>query len=378
MGKSLSGKELGKGISQRKEDKKYMARFVDRFGKRRVMYADTLTEIRKKYRNATYENEMCIGAVPCTYTLNEWFDICLKTHKLHCRDSTIRTYKVQYEPFRNSIGLMRIKDLNLIAIQQTFNQMKSDSMRRHAKDLLADILNCAVRDEFLAKNVALNVRTNLDNGDRKERRVLEKHEIDLLLERMKSDGNTYAIFVLGIDTGMRIGEMLGLCWDCVDFDAKTIHVRRSLTYLSSKGEGNYEFHKPKTANSIRDIPMTKRVLDTLKEIKSRQEGSKTKKGFEDLVFRSRTGKPINAANVRVTFRFYVDRINAEQPEANLLYFTPHCLRHTFATMCIDKGMKPKVLQRILGHSTIQMTMDLYCHVYESSIRDEMSLLAEMA
>lgn len=83
MGKSLNGKELGKGITQRK-DGLYQARFVNRFGKRQTIYAKTATEIAKKLRDEQYEDEKQINVVTSTITLDEWYDKWLSTCKKHC------------------------------------------------------------------------------------------------------------------------------------------------------------------------------------------------------------------------------------------------------------------------------------------------------
>ena len=75
--------------------------------------------------------------------------------------------------------------------------------------------------------------------------------------------------------------------------------------------------------------------------------------------------------------YIVDKINKENPDLNFRTFTPHCLRHTFATKAIARGMRPKTLQTILGHNSLQMTMDLYCHVEKHTLKEEMALMGEV-
>ena len=100
-------------------------------------------------------------------------------------------------------------------------------------------------------------------------------------------------------------------------------------------------------------------------------------GMEDLVFCSKTNNPVNEANIRSAIRYLVRKINRKYPGLDFEPFTPHGLRHTFATKAIEKGMRPKTLQKILGHNSLQMTMDLYCHVEEHTLKEEMALIGKV-
>ena len=95
-----------------------------------------------------------------------------------------------------------------------------------------------------------------------------------------------------------------------------------------------------------------------------------------MVFVTSKYQPIRDVTVRISLDAYVKNIRKKYPDFERV--TPHQLRHTFASRCIAKGMKPKVLQKILGHSTLAMTMDLYCHVEDETMRNEMAFLGEMA
>lgn len=380
MGQSLNGKELGKGISQRK-DGRYQARYINRFGKRKTLYAKTITEITKKLRDEQYENDQCINRVDTKMTLDIWYEIWISTCKKHCRDTTKRTYMIQYNRLRKELGWRKISSLNLVVLQDAFNKLSSDKSRSDCKALLVDMLNRAMESELINKNTALGIKSVIDNDTKKEKRILSEEETILLLECSKK-GMLYPVLIVALNTGMRMGEILGLTWDCVDFENKIIRVEKTLCYLPGDGmHANYQFHAPKNKAGKRNIPMTKDAYEVLMIQKDRWNNISTRfeprTGFEDLVFVSKTNQPINQANMKESINYLVNRINREHPEQFFEHLTPHGLRHTVATNCIQKGMKPKTLQKILGHNSLQMTMDLYCHVREETLREEMAVLAEM-
>lgn len=379
MGKSLNGKELGKGITQRK-DGLYQARFINRFGKRQTIYANTVTAITKKLQDEQYNDERQINVIDTSMTLDEWFEKWISTCKKHCRDTTKRTYNIQYNRLRKSLGWRKLSKLNLVVLQEAFNELATDNMRCDCKALLVDILNRAVETDLLVKNVAVGINPIIDSEEKEEKRILSDEEVKILLEASKG-GQLYPFFVVGLGTGMRIGEILGLTWDCIDFEHGIIDVRKTLCYLPNNGVALYEFHAPKTKAGKRQIPMIKEVRDVLLEQKERKDKIAVRHnprvGMEQLVFCSKTNNPINETNIRGAIKYLVDKINKENPDLNFEPLTPHSLRHTFATKAIARGMRPKTLQKILGHNSLQMTMDLYCHVENCTLKEEMALMGEV-
>ena len=154
MGKTNKGKELGNAIYQRANGT-YEARYVDRFGKQRSVYGKTITEVGRKQREKIFENEKQINVIDTKMTLDEWYDKWLTVCKKHCRTTTKRTYEIQYNRLRESLGWRKLTSLNLIVLQDAFNELGSDKSRSDCKALLVDILNRAVEADLLLKNPAI-------------------------------------------------------------------------------------------------------------------------------------------------------------------------------------------------------------------------------
>ena len=133
--------------------------------------------------------------------------------------------------------------------------------------------------------------------------------------------------------------------------------------------------------TIRDVPINKRCEVALKKqllqkkVIASRTSSKPLPGFDKLVFTTRYNTPLNS-------QIYCDAIKSIVAEINLTrddleQFEPlsgHCFRHTFATRCFESSIQPKTVQKYLGHATLQMTMDLYTHVLENHLTDEMEKL----
>ncbi len=376
MGKSLNGKELGKGISQRK-DGLYQGRFVNRFGKKQTLYAKTLKDIRQKLRNAQYEDEKALNVVTKEITLDEWYKVWMATCKKNCRESTKATYAGQYKRVQKALGWRKLTSLNLIIIQQAINELGTDNQRKETKKILVDMLSKAVDADLLIKNSARMVNTVISKEEKKERRVLTIRETSIFLEYTK-DTFYYDLYILALETGMRIGELMGLKWSEIDYDKSVLYVRRSLCYFRRDGKYVFEWHDTKTHNSKRVIPLTKQAVKALKRQWIRRQSillknaSEVQEEYRDLVFVTKNNRPTQQFIVAECIDVAIRRIRKDYPEFE--GFSPHCFRHTFATRAIERGMQPKILQKLLGHGSLQTTMDLYCHVTEDTLYDAMSLM----
>lgn len=171
-----------------------------------------------------------------------------------------------------------------------------------------------------------------------------------------------ALFVLALATGMRRGELLALKWQDINFATGTLQVRRILTHMPAKlnGKGGYVEAEPKTEKSRRNIAIASFALEKLKQHRVRQLEEKLKAGpawtDNDLVFCSTVGGHLHTS--RILFAQFKGLLK----KAGLPDIRFHDLRHSSATMLLSIGVHPKVVQEILGHSQISMTMDIYSHV----------------
>jgi integrase len=177
-----------------------------------------------------------------------------------------------------------------------------------------------------------------------------------------------ALFVLAITTGMRRGEILALKWQDIQFEHSMLQVRRIFTRQPGS---RYIEAQPKTEKSRRSILLAAIVIALLKQHRTRQLEARLKAGSEwqerDLVFCTSLGTPLNPNKV-------VDRFKTLLKKGGLPAIRFHDLRHSAATILLSMEVHPKVVQELLGHNQISMTMDIYSHVLPTMQKDAVSKL----
>src|ERR671921_2559873 len=164
-----------------------------------------------------------------------------------------------------------------------------------------------------------------------------------------------ALYALAVTAGLRIGELLGLKWEDMNLDAETLHVRRT----KSQAKSGPTFTTPKNGKGRR-LRLTRRAAEALTSHKATQNAERLKLGdlWQDngLVFCTHGGKPLDFHNLRVaSFKPLLRK--AELPDIRF-----HDLRHTCATLLLSRGHHPKLVQELLGHASVAMTLDRYSHV----------------
>lgn len=371
MGKDLKGKELGVGIVQQK-DGLYMARFVDRHGKRRTKRFKKLQECRQWIADATYIDEHTSMDIPEDMLVNAWYEYWMSIKEKTVRYNTIRNYTERYmRNIKPVIGYMKLSDVKPVHCQTIFNKMADEGYKTstiyQARIALFNMLEFAKENDVIINNPCKkSVRSDIGVPSKKKEALTILQQRTFL--KYAVDNSYYDQFRFVLQTGLRTGELVGLKWEDVDFNNRTITVKRSMEYRHSTKE--WRVGPPKSASGNRSIPLTDEAISILKQQKEKHKDIKVIPiEWNDFVFLCRKGSPIKNS----TYDTALYKICNLSGVPN---FGMHVLRHTFATRCIEAGMKPKTLQMILGHSNIGITMNLYVHTTEEEKQKEIEMVAQ--
>lgn len=364
MGKDLRGKELGKGIVQRKDDKKYVAFYNDSTGKRVQKRFDTLTEAKRWREKAVYEEKNDLALLQPEMTVNSWFEFWMKEKATTIKFNTKRNYTERFEnDIKPVVGNMRVKDVRPIHCQAVLNRMAENE---YAGSTIKQTLNTMVTMFWAAVENRLIHSTPVTKSGVKLPRDVEQNIDFLTREEQKAflevakDYAYYEQFFLILQEGFRTGEIIGLKWDCVDFERREITIDKTLEYRYSTGTWRWE--TPKTKNGCRVVKMTRAAHDMLKELQEKPSNvnEKTPEEFKNLVFLNRTGFPTKNST-------YDAALVKRCEQAGVKKISMHDLRHTMATRFCEQPMPNyKFLSKMLGHSSIKITLDLYVHLDEET------------
>ena len=380
MGKNLKGKECGKGIRQRK-DGLYSARFVDKLGNRHEKYFATIPEARNWIEDSKYADKHEGIFAPTETTVDEWFEFWIENIVGDLAPNTLRNYRERYtfniQPVIGKMAIANVKPMHCKKVLLQMDETYAGSTIRQTYIAMGTMLKAALMNDLIIKHPMNGVRYTKPVRAKDDIKFLTREEQRIFLEAAKRSHN-YNQYALILETGLRTGELIGLTWDAIDFEKRTLTVNKTLEYRHK--QGYWRAGPPKTPQSYRTIPLTERAYNILKEIWDNREhrkkspllsetleyidrrtGATSQLVMGDLVFINwRTGEPAKNSS-------YDTHLYKLCDEAGIKRFCMHALRHTYATRAIEAGMQPKVLQKLLGHASIKTTMDRYVHVTTDSM-----------
>ncbi|MBC8065832.1 MAG: site-specific integrase [Chlorobia bacterium] len=356
-------------INQRK-DGRWEARITTGYkdGKqiRKCIYGKTRQEVATKLSVALAQVQRGQTLPDESITVKAFLDSWLEgTAKARLRANTYNRYKqlitLHICPM---IGREKIARLSPQMAQRLWTDLQRNGLSARTviqvRAILRVALNQAVRHGLTQQNAA--ALSDAPKAIAFKPTFLNPEQAETLLAKVK-DHRLEALVTLALTTGMRIGEVLGLTWGDIDLEGKSLAIRQQQQRVGKE----LTVCAPKTERSSRSIPLTQMAVDSLQRHRDMQVAlirDRMAEGhiLSGRVFTNEKGAPLENSTVLRQFQRLVD-------EAKLPRMRLHDLRHSCATLLLSKGVHPRVVMEILGHSTIAMTMNVYSHVVPEIARD---------
>jgi integrase len=357
-----TSRRRGKGegsIYYDKKNQRYVGSFYAGDGRRRYVYGKSEKEAREKLRDIQYAEKQGMLATGPTQTLKQYLVYWIEeVHKPTIRVSTYIRYRTILEKhLLPALGHIQLRKLTIQHIQRLYASKLQEGLSARTIRLIQAVLHKAlenaVRENLVSRNICDVV--TLPRSTKYEVQTLTSEQARLFLQAVRGQ-QLEALLTLALTTGMRHGEMLGLHWRDINFEDRSLQVRRSVGRVGGYG---YVEAEPKTPKSRRQITLPQFVIDSLKQHRAHQLEARLRVGDawqdRDLVFCNTHGGFLDSGRNLIKFQTFLSELGL--PRMRL-----HDLRHSAATLLLGMGVHPKVVQELLGHSHISMTMDTYSHV----------------
>lgn len=334
-------------------------------------------KLQKKINDLRYMNDRNMLTTSTDYTVSEWVKLWLETYKkTSVKPTTYDMYRGSLERYISpQIGHYKIEKLNTIIVQKFINNISEKSLNtknglsqssiKKVFVTLSQACKQAVNIGILYKNPCDGVQ--LPKKQARQSIAFGVDEQRRFLEQCKNGTTFDSLFIFAFNTGMRLGEILALTWDDVDIEKKIINVNKNLLVVNDYDTNTEKKNKiiidtTKTDSGKREIPLT---VAALKCVTIQKENNFKKSPF---VFYSGTGNVLNKRNI---YRAFNERMEKADITSHV---TIHSMRHSFATRLLEKGADFKTVSELLGHKSIQITLDIYSHVSSDLKKNTISLL----
>ena len=325
--------------------------------------------VAKGIRERLAQNDFQIGTQKKVPTFGEysrkWLDGYAETHLKY---STCKGYdcilRIHLQPLMDrqidQIARTEIKDL----IYAKLKDGLAPATVSRIKAVISGVLSHALEDGLVSANPASRLGRQIKGKDRKaDINPLTREEARALLETIaEHHPRYYTFFMCALRTGMRLGELRGLEWGNIDFRGGFIEVRQAYV----KGQ----ITTPKN-HKRRRVDMSPQLAETLKALRTERKKESLAKGWKEMpewVFVNEVGQVIDEGNLRRRVFYPV------LAKTGLRHIRIHDLRHTFANMLLQNGESLVYVKDQLGHSSIQITVDIYGHLVPGANRQAVARL----
>lgn len=372
--RTIKQKRRGKGegtVFQRK-DGRWVSEITLEDGKRKPLYGKTQEEAIAKRQEALYQQRQGTLATGPRKKLGDHIDWWLEeVKKLRLEESSYIRYRgVLDVHILPNLGHIQLQKLTLQKIQTFYNEKLKGELSSNTVHQMHGILHGALAYAVKARLISHNPCDGVSLPPPEKRKVqpltLEQVQHLLKTAHESSPYSPLEVFVaLALTTGMRHGEIISLRWEDIDFEEGSIYVHRNVGYLKLE-KYQYIEGDPKTDAGRRTIPLAPAVSDLLKTHRVRQNEIRLKAGSHwedhDLVFCNRRGHFFNPTYLRTCFYQLLER--AKLPRMHI-----HDLRHEASDLFRSMGIDIKVIQEILGHSSADITANVYSQILPHMRKD---------
>ncbi len=360
------------------------------YGRNQTEVAKKLSDISGRLKSNSYEvmEKKTFGEL-----MSEWLLVFKKSAVTpRTFEGIIRNYRLHIEPI---IGKMKIYEIDTFVVQQVFNKMidadYSLNVVKKNKHLISQFFEYAIDNKWVQDNptrkVLVKVKDRRVYSGKERYKALTPESRRIFLKALNEDESNFLkplCYVL-LFAGLRIGEALALQWKNVNFEEKTLKIERSVTQIPKFDSNGKILSRvtvigdTKTTCSVREVPITDIVVNTLKEWKEKQTiRERTNQNVTaeltaptSFIFAKDDGSVRSYSGCRMIFDRFIRRHNLNKYNIHF-----HGLRHTFSNMLFEMNENPKVIQQLLGHRDVKTTITVYNSVDSEYIRNTTEKLNE--
>ncbi len=343
-------------------------------------------------------NASGIRFIPTEMSVSDYYKFWIDTYcKVNLSIETVKNYEKKIRLYIiPSIGSYKLKNITGVVLQNILNQMYENGYSRNSitvvKGLLTGGFSYAVEPaHFIKDNPTLYLKIpyhmEKENSlNKKERIAITPDVFHQILSRFPFGTTAHIPLLLAYYCGLRLGEAFAICWDDIDFEKKTLRINKQV----QNADGFWRMKPPKY-NSIRTISINTLLCEELKNLLALEENQRKELGslYRELylnekneIVASETDHKIFPINRKEDGSYSQPRIMAHafrviHHELHIEKLDYHSLRHTHASMLLEKGASPKAVQERLGHKNMKVIMEIYAHVTPSMKEQLNSVLEEL-